>query len=101
MARELVRRELAHNPALLGVYDFADTNYRALMQAWLAQVPPEGALLFCHPGDASTPAAADAIAAARVREIAYFESSAFAQDLAQAGVALGAVWRVSETSSAG
>ena len=101
LARELVRRELAHNPALLGVYDFADTNYRALMQAWLAQVPPEGALLFCHPGDASTPAAADAIAAARVREIAYFESSAFAQDLAQAGVALGAVWRVSETSSAG
>ena len=37
---------LPHNPALLGVYDFASTDYRRLMQGWLAEVPPEGALLF-------------------------------------------------------
>ena len=102
LARELVQRELAHNPCLLGVYDFSEANYRALMQGWLKQVPPEGALLFCHPGEVSSPPAADAIAAARVRELAYFESAAFAQDLAQAGVVLGRVWRVvSGTSSAG
>ena len=94
LARELVQRELAHNVALMGVYDFSDTDYRALMQAWLAQVPPEGALLFCHPGD--TPNGGpppDAIAAARVRELSYLESPAFTQDLAQAGVVLGPVWR--------
>ena len=101
LRRQLVQRELAHNPALLGVYDFSETPYRALMQGWLKAVPSEGALLFCHPGDASVPAAADAIATARQREIAYLESADFAFDLAQAGVALGRVWQVSRRSSGG
>ena len=93
LTRELVQRELAHNAVLLGVYDFSDTDYRALMQAWLTQVPAEGALLFCHPGEAQNGGPPDAIAAARVRELAYLESPAFMQDLAQAGVVLGPVWR--------
>jgi predicted glycoside hydrolase/deacetylase ChbG (UPF0249 family) len=97
LGRELVQRELAHNPALLGVYDFKSPDYRALMQGWLAQVPAEGGLLFCHPGDESAPGAAqatDPIAAARTRELAYLESAAFTQDLAEAGVVLGPVWRM-------
>jgi chitin disaccharide deacetylase len=97
LARELVQRELAHNPALLGVYDFKSPDYRALVQGWLAQVPAEGALLVCHPGDGVAPgaqAARDPIAAARPRELAYLESAAFTQDLAQAGVVLGPVWRM-------
>jgi predicted glycoside hydrolase/deacetylase ChbG (UPF0249 family) len=88
----LAQRALAHNPALLGLYDFDDTDYRGRMQRWLSQVPPEGALLFCHPGEASGDGR-DPIAAARERELAYLESSAFMQDLAAAGVALGQVWR--------
>jgi chitin disaccharide deacetylase len=91
---------VAHNAALLGVYDFAATNYRALMQGWLREVPREGALLFCHPGLASLAGPPDAIAAARERELAYLESDAFSADLEQAQVALGPVWRLSETSSA-
>ena len=97
LARELVQRELAHNPALLGVYDFKAPDYRALMQGWLAQVPAEGALLCCHPGDPTVPGAQEArdpIAAARTRELAYLESAAFSADLAQAGVVLGPVWRM-------
>lgn len=97
LARELVQRELAHNPALLGVYDFNTPDYRALMQGWLAAVPAEGALLCCHPGEAAGPGAPptrDPIASARTRELAYLESAAFSADLAQAGVALGPVWRM-------
>ena len=93
LARDLESRVLAHNPALLGVYDFRTTDYRALMQGWLAALPPEGALLFCHPGDASPGRAADPIAEARVREIAYLESAAFDVDLAAADVRLGRVWQ--------
>jgi hypothetical protein len=86
---------LPHNAALLGVYDFAATDYRGLMQRWLAEVPPEGALLFCHPGDAKTgDGQADAIAAARRREADYLGSAEFTQDLAAANVTLGRVWQV-------
>lgn len=81
-------RGAAQNTRLLGAYDFVQTDYRRLMQAWLAQVPPGGALLFCHPGDTAPPGAADAIAAARVRERSYLASAAFAQDLQAAGVQL-------------
>ena len=118
LAAELARREIAHNPALLGAYDFKTPDYRALMQGWLAALPAEGGLLFCHPGDGvgapsltADPPAADAppaalaaaaapatlpdpIAAARLRESAYLGSAAFQQDLAAAGVTLGRVWRV-------
>ncbi len=85
LARRLARRGQAQNRVLLGAYDFAATDYRALMQRWLRALPPEGALLFCHPGEAG---AGDAIAAARVRELAYLEGDAFAADLAAAGVQL-------------
>ncbi|HJW12718.1 MAG TPA: ChbG/HpnK family deacetylase, partial [Albitalea sp.] len=94
LQRELVRRGIAHNAHLIGVYDFRG-DYRAQMQRWLAQVPPEGALLFCHPGDADASGVADPIAAARPREAAYFASDAFAADLADAGVS------ISETSTRG
>ncbi len=103
LAGELARREIAHNPALLGAYDFTEPDYRALMQGWLAALPAEGGLLFCHPGDASDAAAPDPIAAARLRESAYLGSAAFPQDLAAAGVQLGRVWSVPliETSRPG
>ena len=95
---ELVRRGLAHNAALTGVYDFDVADYGALVRGWLRAVPAEGALLFCHPAEAAGIAAGDAIGAARPRELAYLASDAFARDLAAAGVELGAVWRVAGTA---
>ncbi len=95
LAKTLVQAGVPHNHLLLGAYDFAATDYRALMQAWLAQVPAAGALLFCHPGQASLDgqAAPDPIAPARVRELAYLAGDDFPADLAAAGVVLGSVWR--------
>jgi chitin disaccharide deacetylase len=93
LAEALTQRVFAHNPALIGVYDLAALDYRALMQGWLAQLPIEGALLFCHPGQASAAASPrDAILPARIREFAYLSSSEFDADLAAADVALGRVW---------
>ena len=89
--RAMRRRGVAHNAALVGVYDFAEPDYRMLMRRWLRAVSAEGALLFCHPGAADAPG--DPIAAARVREAAYLVSDDFAVDLREAGVALGRVWR--------
>jgi predicted glycoside hydrolase/deacetylase ChbG (UPF0249 family) len=93
LTRELRARAIAHNPALLGAYDFLAPDYRVLMQAWLSALPPEGGLLFCHPADPDLNAAPDAIAAARVKELAYLESSAFRDDLRDEDVQLGRVWR--------
>jgi predicted glycoside hydrolase/deacetylase ChbG (UPF0249 family) len=92
---DLAQRVIAHNPALLGCYDFADPDYRSLMQRWLAELPAEGGLIFCHPGDRDDDPnnAPDPIAAARARELAYLESAAFDADLAAADVQLGRVWR--------
>ena len=102
LGRALRRQQRPHNALLLGAYDFVATDYRALMRGWLAQVPAEGALLFCHPGrpTADADAAAgrpsdappDAIAAARVRELAYLASDDGPRDLAQAGVVLAPLW---------
>jgi chitin disaccharide deacetylase len=100
LARELAQRVLLHNPALLGAYDFVDPNYRALMQAWLAELPHEGGLLFCHPGAAVAGDPPDAIAAARGRELAYLGSDAFMQDLAAAKVTLGRVWQTGTAPAA-
>ena len=102
---------LLSNSLLLGMYDFK-ADYRPLMQSWLAQVPAEGALLFCHPGGPSSQGDAalssqgdvglssqgaaalfDPIAEARVRELAYLASDRFAADLAAAGVCLAPAWR--------
>ena len=91
LAHALAQRGLPHNRLLLGAYDF-QADYRPLMQAWLAQVPASGALLFCHPGQPCPGDAPDAIAAARKREWAYLASAGFAEDLASAGVVLAPVW---------
>jgi chitin disaccharide deacetylase len=93
LARELTQRVMLHNPVLLGACDFADPNYRALMQGWLAALPREGGLLFCHPGQTAAGDPPDRIAAARAREFAYLGSDAFTHDLAAAGVTLGRVWQ--------
>jgi chitin disaccharide deacetylase len=90
--RALVQRRRAHNAALLGVYDFKPGAYRRWMQSWLAAVPAEGALLFCHPGAANGSGVVDAIASARGPEAAYLASDEFTEDLAAARVTLGRVW---------
>lgn len=91
LARDLRQRGLPHNRLLLGAYDF-QADYRPMMQAWLAQVPASGGLLFCHPGQASGGDAPDAIAAARQRELHYLAGADFGQDLAAAGVVLAPRW---------
>jgi hypothetical protein len=92
LSRQLQVRRAAQNRVLLGAYDFEQADYRACMQAWLAAVPADGALLFCHPGLAgrgpNLDANLDVIAPARLREHAYLASKAFADDLLAAGVAL-------------
>lgn len=90
LKRELARRGLRHNAALLGAYDFVTPDYRGLMRRWLAQLPREGGLLFCHPAEVAD--AGDAIGDARLREFAYLEGDAFLGDLAEAKVKLGASW---------
>jgi len=90
LKREFLRRGLRHNAVLLGAYDFATTDYRGLMRQWLARLPREGGLLFCHPAEVAD--AGDAIGDARLREFAYFESEAFAADLAEARITLGQSW---------
>jgi chitin disaccharide deacetylase len=92
LRRALVRRGLRHNPALLGVYDFCNTDYRSLMRGWLARLPPEGGLVFCHPGTAQGLDAHDAHPAARTRELHYLASDGFLQDLVDAGIILGNGW---------
>jgi chitin disaccharide deacetylase len=89
----LRQRVLAHNPALLGAYDFVDADYRALMRGWLAALPADGGLVFCHPGTHLPADPPDAIGPARERELAYLASADFTADLASAGVELGRVWQ--------
>ncbi len=93
LARALRQRVLSHNPALLGAYDFEALDYGSLMRGWLKALPPEGGLLFCHPGLHEPDDPPDAIAAARSREQAYLASPEFNEDLVDAGVVLGRVWR--------
>ena len=104
LARALRRQGLPHNRVLLGCYDFQAGDYRSLVRGWLAQVPADGALLFCHPGRSSSSPqpddgseAADPIAAARQRELAYLAGAEFTQDLAAAGVVLSPAWPVVST----
>jgi chitin disaccharide deacetylase len=92
LARELRRRVIPHNRVLLGLYDYRETNYRALMQGWLVRLPAEGGLLLCHPGGVASIGKGDPVGAARVRELSYLSSDEFAQDLAAADVTLGSVW---------
>jgi predicted glycoside hydrolase/deacetylase ChbG (UPF0249 family) len=92
LAAGLRQRVLAHNPTLLGAYDFVETDYGGLMRRWLQVLPAEGGLLFCHPGVRDPDDPPDVIAAARTRELAYLGSNDFTDDLAEAGVTLGRVW---------
>jgi len=89
----LRQRNLPHNTALLGAYDLKSSNYRALMQAWLAALPSPGGLLFCHPGLPGANSADDPIGAARQREFTYLASEDFTQDLAFANVMLVRAWQ--------
>ena len=100
LQRALRAGGIPHNAALVGAYDFVDPDYRRCVQRWLAALPDDGGLLFCHPAAADPGATtADPIAAARLREAAYLGSAAFADDLAAAGVSLGPAWQ--RRSSAG
>lgn len=101
LAAELAQRVIAHNPALLGAYDFIQPDYQTLMRGWLAELPAEGGLLFCHPGTHLDGDPPDAIAAARERELAYLGSVAFDADLAAADVRLGRVWQLPPTPLSG
>lgn len=94
LARALKERVMASNPALLGAYDFEQADYGALMRAWLRELPADGGLLFCHPGKHRDDDPPDAIAPARERELAYLSSAEFSNDLRDADVVLGRVWRV-------
>lgn len=87
LGRRLVASGRQANGTLLGVYDFLDADYGGLMRHWLAALPAQGAMIFCHPG-ARAGDAGDPIAAAREREFAYLDSADFAADLAAAGVRL-------------
>ncbi len=93
LGRQLVALHRQANTQLFGVYDFAQPDYRRLMQRWLAALPETGSLIFCHPGEAlsvqeAVDAPADPIAAARVRERAYLGSDDFKADLQAADVRL-------------
>ena len=101
LGRALQQQGLPHHPVLLGAYDFIETDYRRLMRAWLAQVPAQGALLFCHPALALAGAMSDPIAPARQREQAYLAGEGFPRDLAEAGVVLVSRWPAVNRRSSG
>lgn len=101
LGRSLQRLGLPHHALLLGAYDFVDADYRRLMRAWLAQVPAQGALLFCHPALPAADAAPDPIAPARQREMAYLAGEDFARDLGEAGVVLVSHWPAVNRRSSG
>ena len=98
LQRLLRQKQLRHNGALLGVYDFRADDYRGLVRGWLAAAPESGVLVFCHPNHGAA-SAADPIGEARRREAAYLSSTAFADDLAETGVSVAPAWR--RSSSAG
>lgn len=75
-------------PALSGIYgfDLSIADYGRQMGQWLAS-SPRGTEIMCHPG-ALDGSVADEIAAARVRELHYLSSDAFAQALQAARIRL-------------
>ncbi|MGM9485403.1 ChbG/HpnK family deacetylase [Roseateles sp. NT4] len=87
LAAQMRARRVRGMPALLGVYGFnPHADYRALMRGWLREAP-DRALLFCHPAHGE-PEPGDAIAAARLNEMAYLAGPGFAADLAEFGISL-------------
>lgn len=87
LRRELLRGNFAHNTCLLGVYDFRARDYGRLMRGWLARLPAQGGVLFCHPARPED-GFSDLTTAARLREFAYLSGDRFLEDLAQANVTL-------------
>jgi predicted glycoside hydrolase/deacetylase ChbG (UPF0249 family) len=88
-ASELARRchaaGLRSNPHFAGVYDFDPrADYRRLMRGWLRK-SPDATLIMCHPAEAGAP---DGIGPARAHELAYLQSSTFAEDCAAHSVQL-------------
>jgi predicted glycoside hydrolase/deacetylase ChbG (UPF0249 family) len=82
LRRDLVVWGVPHNADFVGVYGFEPgARYRALVQGWLATLE-DGAILMCHPGEASR----DVISEARLAELAYLGSEDFEVDCAAAGV---------------
>ena len=103
LARLARRKGVPCNAVLVGAYRFAG-DYRAHMRRWLASVPAQGALLFCHPGQAlargESDSVHDSIASARKQEFAYLRGDEFMLDLAAAGVTLSRRWPVAEWCAA-
>lgn len=85
LGHALDTQQRAQNKQLFGICDAARGAQRSEVQAWLAALPADGALMLCHPGEAD---AADPVGAARAQELAYFAGADFIADLAAAGVTL-------------
>lgn len=88
LRRALARERLRHHRSFAGVYNFdapTPAAYGAHMAQWLHDAQ-DGALLMCHPANASVPG--DAIASARTTEYTYLASPAFAELLQRLGVQL-------------
>lgn len=81
------------NPRFFGVTDFSpEVPFGPRMRRWLslAASGESGALIMCHPGRVSTPAAGDPpdpIHRHRPQELAYLASDAFMSDLVETGAA--------------
>ncbi len=74
----LIKHNIAHNDYFAGVYDFSPSaNYPALFKQWL-NLAPSNTLIMCHPGEGIE--TNDAIAPARLIEMAYFSSEQFLED---------------------
>jgi len=83
-----------HVSPLIGAYDFDPREgvYAQHMSTWLRDMPAQAALM-CHPAqavgiDPSVPSSIDPIHPARLRELAYLQSEAFALALQAAQVRL-------------
>jgi predicted glycoside hydrolase/deacetylase ChbG (UPF0249 family) len=83
------RLGIATNPAFSGAYAFTPkADFAALFPRFLNGMP-DGGLIMCHPGFVDAPLKSlDPLTDLRERELAYFDSDAFARDLARHGVAL-------------
>jgi predicted glycoside hydrolase/deacetylase ChbG (UPF0249 family) len=80
---------IAFAPAFAGTYAFhAKVKYAELFPGFLRGLP-DGALIMCHPGFVDSELKAlDSLTNLRERELAYFNSDAFPQVLADHGVTL-------------
>lgn len=86
--------DMMMNPRFFGVTDFSpQAPFGPRMRRWLslATIGESGALIMCHPGRVSMPAAGDPpdpIHLHRPQELAYLASDTFMTDLAETGAAV-------------